>query len=114
MVGLFHEPKKLRKMNAEEKINSDKKIRAHAVITGRVQGIFFRMETKRAADRAGVLGWVRNKINGNVEALFEGDEGSVKSMLEWCRKGPQFACVKGVDVEFEDYKGEFKEFEITY
>lgn len=91
-----------------------KKIRAHAVITGRVQGVFFRMETKQAADHAGVLGWVRNKMDGDVEALFEGDEGSVKSVLEWCGKGPSLACVKSVDVKFEDYKGEFKEFEITY
>ena len=101
-------------MDTEEKINSDKKIRAHAVITGRVQGVFFRMETKRAADRAGVSGWVRNKRDGNVEALFEGDEGSVKSVLEWCREGPPFGYVKRVDVEFEDYKGEFKKFKITY
>lgn len=101
-------------MNAEEKISSDKKIRAYAVIAGRVQGVFFRMETKRAADHAGVFGWVRNKRDGNVEALFEGDEGGVKLVLEWCREGPPFACVKSVDVEFEDYKGEFKEFEITY
>lgn len=91
-----------------------KKIRAHAIIAGRVQGVFFRMETKRAADHAGVFGWVRNKRGGNVEALFEGDEGSVKSMLEWCREGPPLAYVKSVDIEFEDYKGEFKEFEITY
>jgi acylphosphatase len=101
-------------MNIEEKINSDKKIRAHAIIAGRVQGVFFRMETKRAADRAGIVGWVKNKRGGNVEALFEGDEGSVKSVLEWCRKGPPLAYVKSVDVKFEDYKGEFKEFEITY
>ena len=91
-----------------------KKIRAHAIIAGRVQGVFFRMETKRAADHAGVFGWVKNKRGGNVEALFEGDEGSVKSVLEWCRKGPPLAYVKSVDVKFEDDKGEFKEFEITY
>jgi len=101
-------------MNTEEKINPNKKIRANAIIVGRVQGVFFRMETKQAADRAGISGWVRNKRDGNVEALFEGDEGSVKSVLEWCRKGPPFAYVDRVDVEFEDYKGEFKKFEITY
>jgi len=98
----------------EENISSDKKIRAHAVIAGRVQGVFFRMETKRAADHAKVFGWVRNKRDGNVEALFEGNEESVKLVLEWCRKGPPLACVKSVDIELEDYKGEFKEFEITY
>ncbi|HUV51216.1 MAG TPA: acylphosphatase [Anaerolineae bacterium] len=101
-------------MNTEKKISSDKKIRAHTVIAGRVQGVFFRMETKQAADHAGVFGWVRNKRDGNVEALLEGDEESVKSVLEWCRKGPPLACVKSVNVEFEDYKGEFKKFEITY
>ena len=97
-------------MNIEEK----KKVRAHVIIAGRVQGVFFRMETKRAAVHAGVSGWVKNKRSGNVEAVFEGDEGSVKSVLEWCREGPPLAYVKSVDVEFEDYKGEFKEFEITY
>ena len=101
-------------MNAEKKINSDEKIRAHAVIAGRVQGVFFRMKTKQAADHAGVFGWVKNKRDGNVEAMFEGDEESVKLALEWCRKGPPLAYVKSVDVKFEDYKGEFKKFEITY
>ena len=49
------------------------KVRAHATISGRVQGVFFRMETKRAADRFGVSGWVRNLRDGTVEALFEGE-----------------------------------------
>ncbi|MDI6687055.1 MAG: acylphosphatase [Desulfobacterales bacterium] len=101
-------------MNTEEKIIPDKKIRARAVIAGRVQGVFFRMETKRAADHAGVFGWVKNTRDGNVEALFEGHEKSVKLVLEWCRKGPQLACVKSVDIKLEDYKGEFKKFEIAY
>ena len=90
------------------------KVRAHAVISGRVQGVFFRLETKHSADGFGVFGWVRNKRDGTVEAVFEGSEKSVMSILEWCKKGPPYAKVTHVDVKWEDYKGEFSSFEITY
>jgi len=92
----------------------EKKVRAHAVIAGRVQGVFFRLETQRAAEGHGVLGWVRNKRDGNVEAMFEGSEKSVMSILEWCKKGPPIARVTNVDVTWEDYKGEFSSFDVTY
>ncbi|MEJ2658812.1 MAG: acylphosphatase [Desulfobacterales bacterium] len=92
----------------------EKKTRAHAIISGRVQGVFFRWETKRAADGFGVFGWVRNKRDGTVEALFEGLEENVMSILEWCKKGPPIARVTDVDVRWEDYRGEFSSFEITY
>ncbi len=91
----------------------NKKIRTHAIITGRVQGVFFRMETKQTADNAKVFGWVRNKKDGSVEAVFEGDKKAVESVVEWCRKGPPLAHVKNVDVRFENYRGEFETFEIT-
>jgi len=90
------------------------KVRAHAVISGRVQGVFFRMETKYAADEVGVFGWVRNKRDGTVEAVFEGSEKSVMSILKWCKKGPPIAKVTNVDVTWEDYKGEFNSFDVTY
>jgi acylphosphatase len=90
------------------------KSRAHAVISGRVQGVFFRLETKHAADGFGVFGWVRNKRDRTVEAVFEGSEKSVVSILEWCKKGPPYAKVTNVDVTWEDYRGEFNSFEITY
>ena len=92
----------------------EKKVRAHAVISGRVQGVFFRLETKHAADGFGVLGWVRNKRDGTVEAVFEGPEKSVMSILEWCKKGPPVARVTNVDVTWEDYKGDFSSFDVTY
>jgi acylphosphatase len=95
-------------------MNMGKKARAHAVISGRVQGVFFRLETKHAADEVGVFGWVRNKRDGTVEALFEGFEKSVMSILKWCKKGPPIARVTNVDVTWEDYKGEFSSFDITY
>ena len=91
-----------------------KKIRAHVVVTGRVQGVFFRMETKRAAERTGVSGWVKNKNDGTVEAAFEGDEDRVNSVVEWCREGPPYARVIKVDVNRQDYQGEFEGFKIIY
>ena len=63
------------------------KVRVHAIISGRVQGVFFRMETKRAADRFGVAGWVKNQRDGTVEAMFEGDQDKVDAVLEWCNEG---------------------------
>ena len=90
------------------------KVRAHAIISGRVQGVFFRMETKRAADRIGVSGWVRNQRDGTVEAMFEGDRDKVDAVLEWCNQGPPSAKVTDVNVEWQDYAGEFNRFDITF
>ena len=92
----------------------ENKVRAHAVISGRVQGVFFRLETKHASDGFRVFGWVRNKRDGTVEAMFEGSEKSVMSILEWCKKGPPIARVTNVDVAWEDYRGESSSFDVTY
>jgi acylphosphatase len=91
-----------------------KHIRAHAIITGKVQGVFFRMETQRAARSHNVSGWVRNKIDGSVEAMFEGPEADVRATLAWCQEGPPRAMVSNVDVTWQDYTGEFETFEVTY
>ncbi|MBL7180692.1 MAG: acylphosphatase [Pseudomonadota bacterium] len=92
----------------------EKKVRAHVIITGRVQGVFFRYATMQAAEERGVFGWVKNLRNGSVEALFEGSQENVVSMLEWCKQGPPLANVKHVEVEWEEFAGEFSRFEITY
>ena len=92
----------------------DNKVRVHSIISGRVQGVFFRMETKRAADRLGVLGWVRNRRDGTVEAVFEGDQDRAEAVLEWCKEGPGHAQVSDVKVEWQDYAGEFSGFDVTY
>ena len=89
-------------------------VRALVIISGRVQGVFFRMETQKAAQLYGVSGWVRNKADRTVEALFEGDKKSVDLILEWCSKGSPPAEVEKTDVNWEDYTGEFKGFKITY
>jgi acylphosphatase len=92
----------------------EKKVRARVVISGRVQGVFFRVETKHAADRYGVFGWVKNQRDGTVAALLEGPKENVASLLEWCKQGPRLSNVETVDLKWEDYKGEFDRFEITY
>ena len=90
------------------------KTRAHVAISGRVQGVFFRSRTKREADSRDVKGWVRNRDDGGVEAVFEGEEEAVKAMVEFCKRGPLGAKVMNVDTMWEDYAGEFGEFEIRY
>ena len=90
------------------------KKRAHAIITGKVQGVFFRVETKHAAEGFGVFGWVRNKMDGSVEAVFEGKDVDVEAMLAWCQTGPPRASVSKVDVTWQGYRGAFDTFEVTY
>jgi len=88
--------------------------RAHVIIHGRVQGVFFRMETQKAARQYGAVGWVRNLPDGTVEAVMEGPEDAVESLLAWCRQGPRMARVDKVDVTREDYTGDLESFEVTY
>ena len=73
---------------------SDKAIRV--VIEGRVQGVWFRGWTVDEASRRGLRGWVRNRRDGSVEALFAGDEGKVDEMVALCRQGPPAAVVTNV------------------
>jgi acylphosphatase len=71
-----------------------------------VQGVFFRAEARARAVSLGLAGWIRNAQDGSVEAVFEGDEERVRSMVEWCRRGPVGARVEDVDVETEQPTGE--------
>lgn len=90
------------------------RVRAHALISGRVQGVFYRMETRKVAEKFGVAGWVRNLIDGRVEAMFEGAEGDVEAVLKWCHEGPRHAVVENVEISRQAYSGEFDSFEIAY
>jgi acylphosphatase len=76
------------------------------VIRGRVQGVFFRDETRRRARSLGVTGWVSNRPDGAVEAVFEGRPDAVESMVQWCRRGPSGARVDDVQATSEDPRGE--------
>lgn len=80
--------------------------RAHVFVTGRVQGVFYRASTRDAAVDQGVDGWVRNLDDGRVEAVFEGTEDAVESMVEWCHTGSSAASVDDVTVEYEPTEGE--------
>jgi acylphosphatase len=75
-------------------------------VRGRVQGVFFRAETRARAESLGLAGWVRNLPDGSVEAVFEGEPERVGSMVDWCRRGPSGAVVSGVEVETEPPLGE--------
>ncbi|MBS7622192.1 acylphosphatase [Candidatus Bathyarchaeota archaeon] len=90
------------------------KARVHVYVSGFVQGVFFRHETKKHADRLGVKGWVRNLPDGRVEAVFEGDQEAVEEMLKFCKKGSLGAKVKNVEVNSEEWRGEFQKFSIRY
>jgi acylphosphatase len=81
-------------------------IRRHAIVHGRVQGVFFRDTVRRMAQSRGVAGWVANRPDGAVEAVFEGEPEAVESMLRFCREGPPRAEVSNVEVFEEEPQGE--------
>jgi acylphosphatase len=89
-------------------------IRAHVLIEGRVQGVFFRSETRRVALEHHLCGWVKNLPGGQVEALFEGEEEAVETAVQWCHRGPPHALVTKVAVKREPYQGAFDTFSISY
>jgi acylphosphatase len=90
------------------------KARASVNFKGRVQGVFFRANTRDFANQIGVLGWVRNLPDGSVGAVFEGDKDKIEKLIDWCKTRQPIAKVTKADVSWEDYMGEFKVFEIIY
>jgi acylphosphatase len=80
-------------------------VRRRVVVHGRVQGVFFRDTTRREASRRGVEGWVTNRPDGAVEAVFEGPPDAVTAMVEFCESGPRGADVDRVDVDEEEPEG---------
>ncbi|KAF5423844.1 MAG: acylphosphatase [Methanosarcinales archaeon] len=89
-------------------------IRVHLIVSGRVQGVFFRHNTMKKAVELGLKGWVMNLPDGNVEAVFEGIPQRVHEMIRWCHMGPTFADVKNVQEEWEEPTGEFSSFDLRY
>jgi acylphosphatase len=80
--------------------------RIHVVVSGRVQGVFFRATCARLARDAGLVGFVRNLDDGRVEAAFEGDDDAVGRLVAWCRHGPDRAIVEDVEVIQEEPLGD--------
>jgi acylphosphatase len=86
--------------------------RVHVTIHGRVQGVFFRDSTRRMAERESVAGWVHNRRDGAVEAVFEGEPAAVERLVEFCREGPRGAVVDRVEVDEEEPEGSSR-FEVS-
>ncbi|MCP4670960.1 MAG: acylphosphatase [Desulfobacula sp.] len=87
------------------------------IITGRVQGVFFRAETKKTADRLGINGYVKNLSDGSVEAMLQGDSSIVARMIQWCNKGPAASLVSHIEQSIEqenEQSNGFNKFEIRY
>lgn len=82
----------------------------HLVIHGRVQGVWFRDSMRREAQRLGVGGWVRNRRDGAVEAMVQGEVGAVEALVRWSHRGPQLARVDRVEIEAGN--GDFSDFEV--
>jgi len=88
--------------------------RINVIIYGRVQGILFRYNTKRLAEKLNLSGWVRNNSDGTVEAVFEGKDESVDKITKWCYKGPIGAKVEKIEKKEEKFMNEFNNFTIIY
>lgn len=78
---------------------SDDLIAHHVIVRGLVQGVFFRASCEQEAHRVGAAGWVRNRSDGSVEAVFEGPATTVQQLIEWCHTGPSRAQVESVEVD---------------
>ncbi len=87
-------------------------IRRRVVVHGRVQGVFFRDTVRRMAEAGGVSGWVRNRADGSVEAVFEGDRDAVETMVGFCAGGPRGAAVERLEV-FEEQPERLDGFRVT-
>ena len=84
------------------------------VISGRVQGVWYRDATRKQARQLGITGWVKNRSDGAVEIVAEGSKENVEKLRQWCNNGPPAAIVSNIREFKEDYTGEFKFFNITF
>jgi acylphosphatase len=82
------------------------------IVRGRVQGVYFRAAAQREARRLGLSGWVRNRPDGSVEILAEGEEQAIRELYGWAQKGPSAARVERVDTRWRSYSGDFADFRI--
>lgn len=89
-------------------------IRAHVIVSGRVQGVYYRSYAVDEARELGIRGWVRNTSSGDVEAVFEGEQDAVEEMVDWCWRGSPPSRVDSVKVTREDATGEYEGFDVIY
>ncbi|TEB05344.1 Acylphosphatase [Pelotomaculum schinkii] len=88
-------------------------VRAHLIVTGLVQGVYYRATARQEARTLNITGWVKNRTDGAVEAVIEGDRVKVLKFIDWCRQGPPASQVRGVQVEWGDFRGEYQDFSIV-
>ncbi len=87
--------------------------RIQLVVRGRVQGVYYRATAQREAREHGLTGWVKNRPDGSVELVVEGEEDDVKDFLNWAQSGPTTARVDKVETKWRSYTGEYAEFRIV-
>ena len=95
-------------------VEPDKDVRAEVIVNGQVQGVWFRAAAVEMARSLHVRGWVKNRRDGSVEAIFEGPSDPVQQAVAWCHHGPQLAQVERVDVRWKDATGEFAAFTVAF
>jgi len=88
-------------------------VRAHLIVSGFVQGVYFRSTAAETGLKLGLTGWAKNRPNGTVEIIAEGDKDQIEKLIKWCHKGPPTARVDGVDISWEPTTGEFQTFRVT-
>ena len=91
-----------------------KQHRVHILVSGKVQGVFFRQALKVIAKKNNVVGWVRNLTDKRVEAILEGDNKSVNLVIEWAKIGRANSHVDNIEINNEEFKNEFSTFEVLY
>ncbi|MEN8210724.1 MAG: acylphosphatase [Thermodesulfobacteriota bacterium] len=94
-------------------MNSDN-IEIKVIISGKVQGVFYRAETKKAADKLNIKGYVKNLSDGSVEAVFNADQSKINHMIKWCHKGPAASRVDNILTQRIEQSENFDTFEIRY
>ena len=90
------------------------KKRINLIAKGHVQGVCFRVDSRRQARILGLKGWCRNNHDGTFELTAEGEESELKELIKWCRQGPSSAVVDDIKVIWEEYTAEFETFSIKY
>ena len=90
----------------------DVKTSVRLLVSGKVQGVYFRLTMQQIAIKNSVFGWVRNLADGRVESEFEGNKDDVEKIIEWCKKGPENARVDDLKIDYLEYNGKFADFVI--
>ena len=99
--------------NSNKEINdSSQYITVHLIISGKVQGVYFRKHTQDISLQNNVYGWVKNLVNGDVECVLEGLKSNVDKVMIWCHQGPPNSRVENVEIKYEDFTGHFTDFKI--